>query len=90
MRIKNILGKISGEHYKNYEINNINSLRRSSDTQEYILYIVDDKYADEPDEELLLNISKFKNVLVMDGDLQHDPRDIKIVPQKPSDAVWLH
>jgi len=46
------------------EINNINSLRRSNDTQEYILYIVDDKYADEPDEELLLNISKFKNMTV--------------------------
>ena len=32
--------------------------------QEYILYIVDDKYADEPDEELLLNISNFKNMTV--------------------------
>ena len=28
------------------------------------------------------NISKFKNVLVMDGDLQHDPRDIKKIISK--------
>ena len=44
------------------EIDNIDNLTRSNDKSEYILYIVDDKLADEPDETLRISLTDFDQI----------------------------